>query len=177
VSAIVGQNPSAQAACNLIINYQVKYSDEMRRNYSQRCDIVTKTSEKCFVYINSSNVIAIDPAEEIHIIDCYANGDLRGVYVTEDSETCYIGYIDVTADKTDSEELQQLVRTMKYNADCIEKKELHLQESLSVSIPYCISEFFSPYGDDSEPATYQNESFPPPNGRPAHQLYPASQQR
>lgn len=111
-------------ACNLMINYQIKYSDEMRRNYSRRCDIVTKTSEKCSVHINSSNFIAINPGEAIHIIDCYPNGDLRGAYVTEDSETCYIGYIDVTADKTDSEELQQLVKTMKYNADCIEKKRI-----------------------------------------------------
>ncbi len=66
--------------------------------------------------------IEIKPGESIHVNECWADGQVLGNYVSEEGTFFYITHSDITVQKTNSEELKQLVKSMNDNIEHLDNE-------------------------------------------------------
>lgn len=110
-------------AWNCLRYYEMENSQKINYYYNhQECDIETTVNEKCAISTGLSTSLEIEPGESIHINGCWANGQVFGEYISAEGEIYYIDNNHITPEKTDSEELKQLVKSLNDNIDNLKKQ-------------------------------------------------------
>ncbi len=103
------------SALDLLDQYNAEYSNKIHESGYQKCDIETKVNEKCYLEYTVYDRIDIESGESIHVYGLWNSGKVYGEYVSDEGELYYITHSNITAQKTDSEELKQLVKSMNDN--------------------------------------------------------------
>ena len=105
-------------------DYEAVYSNRIFDSKHQDCDVETTLNENCsFRYHDDTYIeIAIESGESFHVYECRADGQLLGVYISEEGKSYYVTHSDITIQKTDSEELKQLVKSMNDNTEKLENE-------------------------------------------------------
>ena len=101
----------------IVLQHQINmlYLSRIIENRYQVCDIETTVKERCYISIDINTTYEIKPGESIHVYGCWNDGQVYGEYVSEEGESYSITRYCIEAEKTDSEELKQLVKSMNEN--------------------------------------------------------------
>ena len=105
------------SALNLLDQYNAEYSNKIHESGYQKIDVETIVNEKCYLEYDVNKRIEIEPGESIHVYGLWYSGKVYGEYVSEEGKSYHITHSDITAQKTSSEELKQLVISMNGNIE------------------------------------------------------------
>ena len=108
----------------IVLQHQINmlYLSRIIENRYQVCDIETTVKERCYISIDINTTYEIKPGESIHVYGCWNDGQVYGEYVSEEGESYSITRYCIEAEKTDSEELKQLVKSMNDNTEKLENE-------------------------------------------------------
>ena len=109
-------------ALDLLFDCESKYSYRIQESKYENCDIETKVNEKCYLEYTVYDRIDIESGESIHVYGLWNSGKVYGEYVSDEGELYYITHSNITAQKTNSEELKQLVKSMNVNIEHLENE-------------------------------------------------------
>lgn len=118
----------------LLYDLDTGYYCELEQSWCHDCDIHTTLNKKCTLSRLDDTSIVIEPGETIYINYCWAGGQIFGEYVSEEGQSYHISHSDITAEKTNSEELKQLLKSMNDNMERLRNERAVIRVVIPVVI-------------------------------------------